>query len=790
MTTRGSGFGAIRYKQGWPFAGTSQATDAPWCVVLKVSGSGVEGDLWNDVVARFKDRLVVIVSADDLRRRDVRIGRGLSWEATAGDLSAELRGNPLVKPLTDACHLIVTFGSDGAYWLDNHGALPRAMLVFDAARPEGEWATEQGKGSAVGLLSCFTAAVVRGLCLTERKKSDEPAMAVDFEDALVAGLHATRECLRLGHGTVYVEQDGDKHSGKQQTINSKFGFQLDAIAASICEPKGAFVSAVLPRAIDARDDWMMLDEWHLHARKDDRLRPHFEAALAVAVLGPGALERFPVARLGDLQTVDRREIEGLRTISQLVDAYERGGAQKKPLNIGVFGPPGAGKSFGVTQIAKAVLGIDKDDILVFNLSQFNNPPDLIGALHQVRDEALSGRTPVVFWDEFDSHEYKWLQYLLAPMQDGAFQEGQITHPIGKSVFVFAGATSATFDAFGPRDPRDVDHEELHNLPDPAAQRRHIEQQWLDFVLKKGPDFKSRLVAYLDVLGPNPRRFWKREAGGRAWADDPADLCFPIRRALFIRSHSKLKNPDSPLGLDRGVLEALLEIPEDKSGARSLEDPCKHLRQHATGTPTRSNLPGPQLLDLHVDSAAFWSICERDADFVAAAPTLARGLHEDWLKTLNEDDRKKNRNAKPWEELTDDTRASNVAQASRIPRILALAGLRVVRGEPLSPVQEEDVRQTLLKHAEVLAEAEHNYWMVERNLSGWKYRKQRMDDKKHHDWLVPYAQLPHIQKQKDLRVVKGQPEGDTPEVKDYINRVKRIGFRVEHIPDPGGPVRLR
>ena len=132
---------------------------------------------------------------------------------------------------------------------------------------------------------------------------------------------------------------------------------------------------------------------------------------------------------------------------------------------------------------------------------------------------------MVFWDEFDSRGLMWLQYLLAPMQDGVFQEGQLTHSIGKCVFVFAGGTTYNYKYFGPLEP----------VPD--KENEDQKKARLDFVLKKGPDFKSRLTTCLNVLGPNPRQLFNAEMaakGHNPWYDDPADIEYPVRRAILLR----------------------------------------------------------------------------------------------------------------------------------------------------------------------------------------------------------------------------------------------------------------
>lgn len=763
----GNGFNDPKYKKEW-FPGC--ARKAPEWVVLKLSGNLHYGEMWDKIVEKYGERLIVVIPAVHLRRKNSRISLGHSWESTAMELAAELRKNPELSKLKEAQHLVVTFESDAAFWRKPNDE--PSMLVFDAVLAEGQWAEEQKTGGVFGYSSCFTAAVVRELA--KDPGNEKP----DLERALSAGLGAARELHRFGHVIL-------KDKNKELEDIPKLPYREIAKKMSDYDkpvPEEKFVSALIPSEKIDRTKWAMLNEWQVKAHDSNKSRPHFDAALAVAVLGTNALERFPVAQFGNFRTVDRGEIESLRNLCQLIKKHINGAPKDSPLNLGVFGPPGSGKSFIVEEFA-AASGIPKKNIILFNLSQFDDPSDLIGAFHLVRDKVLSGVTPLVFWDEFDSQGYRWLQYLLAPMEDGKFQDGQTLHPIGHCVFVFAGATSYTFEKFGPIDPRDMSEKETILLQkDKPELLQDIEDKWNEFKLKKGPDFKSRVVSYIDLLGMNPRQVCIEAEGRRKWVDDETDLCFPIRRALFMRALLLGKNQDKQLDLDRSVVKALLEIKKYKGAGRSLQFLCKCLK--GTGGMARSSLPSHSLLNMHVDTDEFWALCDRDRKLSTEnIQELAKALHEDWRK--NEATKKNNPFNKPWEKLDDEGREANIQQALRISSNLGICNLKFVKKTDPSPEMEtEEIRKIIYKNIDVLAEAEHNGWMVSKMMDGWRYAKidDQDKDKKLHPLLLPYAQLSESEKNKDRNPIKGF--GYLPEEAEKLNEDKPIPGYVERLDEVG------
>lgn len=686
-------------------------------VILKMSEPVAQGALWGHLREHCAERLVCLVSARDLRREQLGLSRGLSWDATLGDLRLALHNHPAARELSKAKHVVVTFSGDGALWLHRtDDAEVHACLCFDPIRSEGEWET-QFAGEAFGFHCAMAAALAAGIARhTDDTRDQQGSLYLPL--AIEAGLLAMRDLREYGHGPVGA-------------VPPK-GYPIDRIAAKILAVHDGSVAAKERLAwIDI--DWPATNNsrWSV-VEASQRGGGHarlklLDLAWNVTQRGTASLNGLPHAHFGELWTVGRTEIETLRHIRQRMNAYHDDKSPKRPLSIGVFGPPGAGKSFGVKQLSDEVFG--KDSWREFNLSQFRDSQDLNGAFHQVRDLALGGLTPVIFWDEFDSRNLDWLQYLLAPMQDGRFQDGQVNHAIGKCVFIYAGGTSWSYAEFADREHDKDGH----------------------FRSAKGPDFVSRLDAHMDVLGPNQRTLVDGNGPEKKRKPDHDDISYPLRRALLIRAYLGCK-ADEQTDIDPYLLQALLDVGEYWHGARSLEKLIQLLRDPGKRVLRRSNLPRSGQLVMYVDAAKFGEIIEGEE--VAAA------IHETWRELSKKEGwRMASHFDKPYAELTQVDKEENRAAARRIPDVLAVAGLGWRRaGEGSEPALPDlEVRQIIKQYLEPMAEAEHNGWMNHRADIGWRYDPIRDDEKYLHPAMKPYADLPDKEKKKDRNSVSYYPD---------------------------------
>jgi len=68
-----------------------------------------------------------------------------------------------------------------------------------------------------------------------------------------------------------------------------------------------------------------------------------------------------------------------------------------------------------------------------------------------------------------------------------------------------------------------------------------------------------------------------------------------------------------------------------------------------------------------------------------------------------------------------------------------------------------VAEALELQIEVLAEAEHNGWMKQKQQEGWTFAKVRDDSIRRHPLLRPYRELKGDEQEKDRRSVRSYPE---------------------------------
>ncbi|MGE4557324.1 MAG: AAA family ATPase [Desulfovibrionaceae bacterium] len=543
----------------WPACLAGNA-ERPESVVYKATRGFQHSRLWETLAAASDspDRLTLVLSAQSLEGLGVMIQKSLSWERLAEDV---MDGMKRRRDVFSRCRRILAhFGPAGAVSVSGGDSPKLEFLVYYPEQLPGPGQARR-PGLAFGstsLIAAAAAAFERGdaqFGLEALVKRGLQAMGVNWRNGGGADPARCRPRMVLSWLPECFRQ-GSAESAEAEKTYRAVG-QEQAFPEGLDRPAN-LLSGILTRA------------------GEDILKLGREVVIHGVAR---ALKDAPKAVHGQHLTVDREEVERINAVGQLFEQYQMNLRDVKPLSIAVFGQPGSGKSFAVKELARACL--DSQYILEFNLAQLERESDLALAFQEARDASVQGRIPLVFWDEFDSSDLRWLRHFLAPMQDGEFYADGKRYPLGRSIFVFAGGTRRSFKAF--------------------AERSAEEQAW--FSARKGPDFVSRLRGYLNVKGPNPRM-------GKDGLSEGLSAEVVIRRAMLLRSQILRRFPglqdpkDKSIRIQEGVLRAFLMVPRYLHGARSLAALVKMSSLADASYFDASKLPPRDLLRLHAPADDF------------------------------------------------------------------------------------------------------------------------------------------------------------------------------------------
>jgi len=703
-----------------------------------------QGNLWHSLSQSLGKKDVIVLTSNDLRMVDISISKGLSWEKTVTDIINEIfcERNITLHALREAAYIIISFGHTGTLLIrnpsDSEKMDPEIQFFFDATGVEGYWEIKH-PGYLPGSMGLLMVLLAKEILFP-----NNPA-GIDFTRAIRAHLLGIRALHLAG---AKISEGGPNLDNLQNELDKVYGLThtqtFTPVTLDFKLFNGLFQAKQNDKSISI-SNWSLLGKtrWDFYC-----------LARKIVLLGPiKALHELniPIAKYNHLVTADRKEIEFLQNLRSLFTEYlQRNNNQ--PFSIAVFGSPGSGKSFSIKQLAKS-LGLPEYEIqpITFNLSQFkvDNPDELFKAFHAVRDISLSGKTPLVFWDEFDSNSFAWLRYFLAPLEDGEFQEGQITHYIGKSIFVFAGGTSACIEEFEVKAKRAI--------------------------LQKGPDFFSRIKGFVNVMGPNPVLPYGQLQTDSSDDEDEsikffeaknADPEFIIRRAILLNSLLNIDYKDlfsqGKLQIDDGVLNAFLMVPKYKHGVRSMQTILKTSNLFGRNKFNRSDLPPESQLNLHVKGELFYDLLSQKPKFLNGGKAfqhlvneinlneklvekMAVGSHAIYALMFESDkvddpqliDKEEFKsfyekmNTLP-EGMSRDEVSQNYHSARKIPEKLAAIGLTIVPLEvkvPAVKLGEEEIDQ--------LGRLEHIRWVHHHIDNGWCYSPLKNEALKQHDALVAW-----------------------------------------------------
>jgi hypothetical protein len=533
-----------------------------WCIAMGISVAH-----WDKWAVKLGDRFTLFCRLSDLETTRMEMDSSVNWETIVAMCLRALR-TPEVG-LWDSrknrffCHVIVEMfphgilyvGPEGAFFRYKKGRLPEkssprqrgsvpcydtmvtSMLTMDALRFNGFTFSR----------NCFYDLSKRvllnwGVLSQNGYAFDE---GLEFPDLDFASTYPD------GAPCSFLENHADPTFVELPAFSADFDSTLELVASQIWNEskkkalRSFFRTPLLPRQSVKNGlgyDYLDIIVSVLHYLKEEVNR------------GTG-FNTLPIFQIGHLRTTDPAEIDPVITLHNVMDSYVSKSSVLRPLCIGVFGPPGSGKSFAVKQVADVISRNYEGnpfDFFEFNLTQFASPDEINSAIDPIRASVAQGKVPIAFWDEFDcrydGNEFGYLRYFLPSMQDGVTYVHGIPYHIGRAVFVFAGGVKASYT-------------DMEKLLQPADTRELEMAKTL-----KIPDFMSRLRVVLDIDGIEVAEHLLRDS---ACEDELEELRRILLKRAFIIAHQMQTHWKTAARKTSGLLLRLL-LAEYKFGARSIE----------------------------------------------------------------------------------------------------------------------------------------------------------------------------------------------------------------------------
>lgn len=717
----------------WPHA--LKDGGEPQRVILKCGAPIVRSRLWEHLFQRHADRLTIIVPIHLLRARGAKISAPLSWDLTIEEIATEFKSGTSASDLAQVRRVIVPLHTDGAAsfsrldpYPEPRDSLPSRQpkpslrssmelerCLYDPANLEGAWEATR-PGSVVDSSALIAAAMVRHELAPETYP-------------LFIALGRALSAVRAAHSDGAGPADKLDFAAPIKAVRSTFH------PPATKEPAGIYYSAFSHECLDnieQRTKPGKESEPESNLLRDlmggDRASA-VALALEVVLQGTKMLAAAPKARIGSFFTVDRDESERVHSVRNLILAYKAHQEDKHPLALAVFGPPGSGKTFIVKEMA-ADIGGPGTKCIEFNVSQFTSVDDLHRALHHVRDAAVKGQMPFVFFDEFDTGGFHWLKHFLAPMREGVFQWKGSEFPVGRSVFVFAGGTKSRFVDFDQGEEAEAFRE------------------------KKGPDFVSRLRGYIDIKGLNPP-----EVKRPGEVSDHSDTSHILRRAILLRLCMEKQFPEiinpatGEMAIATSVVRAFLLAQKYLHGGRSMGSivSMSHLRSGPSFGP--SDLPASNLILMHV-TPDFLDMLGQTSLSAAEVESIAAACHKAWCKARiddgwslgpRDDANKKHPMLVDYATLDEEGKKKNRASARGTLAHLFGLGLKLrreVAGVTAVLELSEAQRRAFMR-------AEHDRWLRESLLQGWAGAETTNPALRLNQDIVHYDKLRDVEKPLDL-----------------------------------------